>query len=172
MEERLRDPQMLREVLLRRTLRAMITAAGTLNRVARGTKFRSDEERWACLGLIRLASTLIGPKHLPPEEPLHNLAHPDNTEGESAVLLEILEKDEPFTSREESAQWWLEQFRKHGPFKKSYATEEQALEHGRREWDMWEEKHQRDLAAQQPWAIKEEEKRNQRRQKLAQSAGE
>jgi hypothetical protein len=30
MEEWLREPQGLREVLLRRTLRAMITAAGTL----------------------------------------------------------------------------------------------------------------------------------------------
>jgi hypothetical protein len=120
MEEWLRDPQMLREVLLRRTLRAMITAAGTLNRVARGTKFRSDEERWACLQLIRMTPALAGVKHIPPEDESRSLTHPSISPEEEAELDAILDGtdcqasggDLPWTPWDVKKSWQLLEARK------------------------------------------------------------
>jgi hypothetical protein len=138
MEEWLRDPQMLREVLLRRTLRAMITAAGVLTRAARGHAFGNDEQRWACLQLIRLAPALVGWYEPEEEGSIRDLFHPSLTE-EQKDFYEAEAKKPPET-REEVADSWATTFRESGPSVSfDYKTEEEARQFGRDWYDRCQE---------------------------------
>src|SRR5690349_5679757 len=132
-QEWLRDHKVLRDVLRRRLLRAMVSAAGTLADAARGRSFRNDEQRYACNILARLAPALVGVNHDPPEQPLRRLAHPMHTEEEAFVLLEELKALDH--TREQCADLWAQDFRKGGRDPGRYNTLEEAMEYGRSVWD-------------------------------------
>jgi hypothetical protein len=158
MQESLRDPQMLRDVLLRRTLRAMITAAGVLQRVARGGAFGNEEQRFACLGLVRLAPAMIGWFEPEEEGSIRDLFHHSLSEEEKDYY-EAEAKKPPMT-REEVAESWARSFRESGSFA-SYTNEEEAREYGRKVYD-----NAKANAAANLRAIEEaDRKERQRRQK-------
>jgi hypothetical protein len=136
MEEWLRDATLLRDVLRRRLLRAMITAAGSLRRACRGKPLGGEDERDAVKLLLRLAPTLVGARHDPPpdQEEVRSLAHPSHTEAEADDLLERLEIN-VCKDREDAAQRWAESYRKYGREPGRYTTLDEAMRYGRSVWD-------------------------------------
>ncbi len=136
MEQPRHNPQIMREILLRRTLRAMIGAARKINRVVLGRDaFANEEQRFACLGLIRLAPAMVG--WYEPEEGADGTGmqldengefwrNPDTSEERKAEIRAVLNQ---VMTREECGEKWAESFRKTGRCT-LYETEDQARQFG------------------------------------------
>ena len=76
---------------LRRTLVSAIGPALQKLVLAANEKyrFRTDDERWACIALSRLATLVFAQTESTP--PLRNLAHPDHSPEEVLRLLDVCE---------------------------------------------------------------------------------
>lgn len=134
MQEWLRDSTLLRDVLHRRLLRAAVSATASLARAARGHHFTSDDQRDASMLLVRLASSLVGPRFTTPDEPVRQLTHPTVSPEEDAYLADILQMPAP-TCLEESIEQALHLFRKHGTTFTGYTDEAAARLDGQHAWE-------------------------------------
>jgi hypothetical protein len=137
-QEWLRDPVMLRDVARRRALRAMVSAAGVLGRIARGGQFLSESQREACCLLMKLAPSLLGGKHNPPSEPLRSLCHPSVPPDRELRLLIMMESK--CDAREQSVRKWGEYFDEFGPSPGEFETLDEALSFGGNHWDQMQER--------------------------------
>jgi hypothetical protein len=119
----------------------MIGAARRVNRVVQGRDvFANEEQRFACLGLMRLVPAMAGwyePEEPGPIEYLDENGEfwrdPNMSEERKAECRAVLNR-EPMT-REEVGESWAQTFREKGPTSGMYETEEEAREFGRQWYD-------------------------------------
>ena len=144
MRELYRDPNLLRQLMEQRLLRAVVSATGTLERVARGrTRFKDDDQRTASLALARLAPQLM-PKPEESNEESERFWNHDIWAPDRIPAFEFLM---PNCTREDFADFWAESFKTHGPTD-DYSTLEEAREFGRQRFDDPNVKKQNDVSPQ------------------------
>lgn len=130
MNELLREPDVLCDVLRRRLLRSAFSAVTRLAAVASGRSSAEHDELRACAILARLAPQLIGELKPVPD----TFEAPEWWTREKVVGWEGLD-DESITETY-FVERWARCFRHHGPQPPHFSTLAEARDYGRRRWQL------------------------------------